>query len=223
MVFGGLGVNLGRTADGERSALSKSPQLDVLLAGYAIQRAECSAMYGTSTSMLGLIVGTMGFVVAFVDNLKEVSPIWLALLSILPWGMLSYHSVLIGVNAGHSYVCEVYERILAEVAPDGIVYREKGVGERVILGVTVGERILDHRRASISRVAAVVYAYLMKFVLPILYSSAILVALYEVSQFWFVFSVISILVGVAVVAINELKNVRHSEIKDIDRALRLSS
>ena len=72
--------------------------------------------------------------------------------------MLSYHSVLIGVNAGHSYVCEVYERILAEVAPDGIVYREKRVGERVILGVTVGERILDHRRASISRVAAVVYA-----------------------------------------------------------------
>lgn len=208
-------MNLGRTADGERSALSKSPQLDVLLAGYAIQRAECSAMYGTSTSMLGLIVGTMGFVVAFVDDLKEVSPIWLAL--------LSYHSVLIGVNAGHSYVCEVYERILAEVAPDGIVYREKRVGERVILGVTVGERILDHRRASISRVAAVVYAYLMKFVLPILYSSAILVALYEVSQFWFVFSVISILVGVAVVAINELKNVRHSEIKDIDRALRLSS
>ena len=53
----------------------------------------------------------------------------------------------------------------------------------MILGVTVGERILDHRRASISRVAAVVYAYLMKFVLPILYSSAILVALYEVSQF----------------------------------------
>ena len=223
MVFGGLGVNLGRTAYGERSALSKSPQLDVLLAGYAIQRAECSAMYGTSTSMLGLIVGTMGFVVAFVDNLKEVSPIWLALLSILPWGMLSYHSVLIGVNAGHSYVCEVYERILAEVAPDGIVYREKRVGERVILGVTVGERILDHRRASISRVAAVVYAYLMKFVLPILYSSAILVVLYEVSQFWFVFSMISILVGVAVVAINELKNVRHSEIKDIDRVLRLSS
>ena len=216
-------MNLGRTAYGERSSLSKSPQLDVLLAGYAIQRAECSAMYGTSTSMLGLIVGTMGFVVAFVDNLKEVSPIWLALLSILPWGMLSYHSVLIGVNAGHSYVCEVYERILAEVAPDGIVYREKRVGERVILGVTVGERILDHRRASISRVAAVVYAYLMKFVLPILYSSAILVALYEVSQFWFVFSVISILVGVAVVAINELKNVRHSEIKDIDRVLRLSS
>ena len=63
----------------------------------------------------------------------------------------------------------------------------------------------------------------MKFVLPILYSSAISVALYEVSQFWFVFSVISILVGVAVVAINELKNVRHSEIKDIDRVLRLSS
>ena len=223
MALGGLEGDLSRTAGDGQCALSKSPQLDVLLAGYAVQRAECSAMYGTSTSMLGLIVGTMGFVVAFVDNLKEVSPIWLALLSILPWGMLSYHSVLIGVNAGHSYVCEVYERILAEVAPDGIVYREKRVGERVILGVTVGERILDHRRASISRVAAVVYAYLMKFVLPILYSSAILVALYEVSQFWFVFSVISILVGVAVVAINELKNVRHSEIKDIDRVLRLSS
>lgn len=216
-------MNLGRTADGERSALSKSPQLDVLLAGYAIQRAECSAMYGASTSMLGLIVGTMGFVVAFVKDFKEVSPVWLALLSILPWGMLSYHSVLIGVNAGHSYVCEVYERILAEVAPDGIVYREKRAGDRVILGVTVGERILDHRRASISRVAAVVYAYSMKFVLPILYSSAILVALYEVSQFWFVFSVVSVLGGATIVAINEFKNACRSEVKDIDGVLRLSS
>ena len=71
--------------------------------------------------------------------------------------------------------------------------------------------------------AAVVYAYLMKFVLPILYSSAILVALYEASRLWFVFSVISILVGVAVVVINELKNFRRSEVKDIDRVLRLSS
>ena len=216
-------MNLGRTAYGERSALSKSPQLDVLLAGYAVQRSECSAMYGTSTSMLGLIVGTMGFVVAFVKDFKEVSPVWLALLSILPWGMLSYHSVLIGVNAGHSYVCEVYERILAEVAPDGIVYREKRAGDRVILGVTVGERILDHRRASISRVVAVVYAYSMKFVLPILYSSAILVALYEVSQFWFVFSVVSVLGGATIVAINEFKNACRSEVKDIDGVLRLSS
>lgn len=223
MALGGLEVNLSRTAGDGQCALSKSPQLDVLLAGYAVQRAECSAMYGTSTSMLGLIVGTMGFVVAFVDDLKEVSPIWLALLSILPWGMLSYHSVLIGVNAGHSYVCEVYERILAEVAPDGIVYREKRGGGRVILGVTVGERILDHRRASISRLAAVVYAYTTKFVLPILYSSAILVALREVSYFWFVFSVVAAMVGVTVVAINELKNAGRSEVKEIDRALRLSN
>lgn len=223
IVFGGLEVDLGQTSGGERSSLSKSPQLDVLLAGYAVQRSECSAMYGTSTSMLGLIVGTMGFVVAFVKDFKEVSPVWLALLSILPWGMLSYHSVLIGVNAGHSYVCEVYERILAEVAPDGIVYREKRAGDRVILGVTVGERILDHRRASISRVVAVVYAYSMKFVLPILYSSAILVALYEVSQFWFVFSVVSVLGGATIVAINEFKNACRSEVKDIDGVLRLSS
>ena len=173
--------------------------------------------------MLGLIVGTMGFVVAFVDDLKGVSPIWLALLSILPWGMLSYHSVLIGVNAGHSYVCEVYERLLADVAPEGVVYREKGGGERVILGVTVGERILDHRQASISRVAAVVFAYLSKLVLPLLYSSAILVALREVSLFWFIFSTIAVSAGVIVVAINEIRNADRSEVKEIDRVLRSSN
>lgn len=216
-------MDLSQTAGGGRSSLSKSPQLDVLLAGYAVQRAECSAMYGTSTSMLGLIVGTMGFVVAFVDDLKGVSPIWLALLSILPWGMLSYHSVLIGVNAGHSYVCEVYERLLADVAPEGVVYREKGGGERVILGVTVGERILDHRQASISRVAAVVFAYLSKLVLPLLYSSAILVALREVSLFWFIFSTIAVSAGVIVVAINEIRNADRSEVKEIDRVLRSSN
>jgi hypothetical protein len=68
-----------------------------------------------------------------------------------------------------------------------------------------------------------VYAYSMKFVLPILYSSAILVALYEVSQFWFVFSVVSVLGGATIVAINEFKNACRSEVKDIDGVLRLSS
>ena len=33
----------------EADSLSKSPQLDVLLAEYAVQRADCSAIYGSST------------------------------------------------------------------------------------------------------------------------------------------------------------------------------
>ena len=107
---------------GEMNSLSKPPQLDVLLAGYAVQRADCSAIYGASTNMLGFIVGTMGFVAVFVGDPGRVSPIWLALVAVLPWGMLSYHSLMVGMNAGHSYVCEVYERLIAEVAPEGLIY-----------------------------------------------------------------------------------------------------
>jgi len=154
---------------GEVNSLAKSPQLDVLLAGYATQRADCSAIYGASTNMLGFIVGTMGFVAVFVGNSSRVPSIWLALVAVLPWGMLSYHSLMVGMNAGHSYVCEVYERLIAEVAPKGLIYHEKEKKEKIILGVTVGERFLDPKRASISRSAASIFAFIASVGVPLVY------------------------------------------------------
>lgn len=204
---------------GEMNSLSKPPQLDVLLAGYAVQRADCSAIYGASTNMLGFIVGTMGFVAVFVGDPGRVSPIWLALVAVLPWGMLSYHSLMVGMNAGHSYVCEVYERLIAEVAPEGLIYHEKEKKEKIILGVTVGERFLDPRRASISRSAASFYAFIASVFLPLLYSVSLLINLWGRSWGWFMFAAIITSIGFIIVLANEVRNLVRPEVREIDKLL----
>ena len=200
---------------GDVNSLSKSPQLDVLLAGYAAQRADCSAIYGASTNMLGFIVGTMGFVAVFVGDPSRIPPIWLALVAVLPWGMLSYHSLMVGMNAGHSYVCEVYERLIAEVAPEGLIYREKEKGEQIILGVTVGERFLDPRRASISRSAASFFAFIASICLPLLYSVSLLINLWGKSWGWFIFAAIVTSIGFIIVLANQVRNLVRPEVKEI--------
>lgn len=204
---------------GEMNSLSKPPQLDVLLAGYAVQRADCSAIYGASTNMLGFIVGTMGFVAVFVGDPGRVTPIWLALVAVLPWGMLSYHSLMVGMNAGHSYVCEVYERLIAEVAPEGLIYHEKEKKEKIILGVTVGERFLDPRRASISRSAASFYAFIASVFLPLLYSVSLLINLWGRSWGWFMFAAIITSIGFIIVLANEVRNLVRPEVREIDKLL----
>lgn len=204
---------------GEMNSLSKSPQLDVLLAGYAVQRADCSAIYGASTNMLGFIVGTMGFVAVFVGDPGRVPPNWLALVAVLPWGMLSYHSLMVGMNAGHSYVCEVYERLIAEVAPEGLIYHEKEKKEKIILGVTVGERFLDPRRASISRSAASFYAFIASVFLPLLYSVSLLINLWGRSWGWFMFAAIITSIGFIIVLANEVRNLVRPEVREIDKLL----
>ncbi|WP_314157716.1 hypothetical protein [Actinomyces oris] len=204
---------------GEVNSLSKSPQLDVLLAGYAAQRADCSAIYGASTSMLGFIVGTMGFVAIVVGDPSRVPPIWLALAAMLPWGMLSYHSLIVGMNAGHSYVCEVYEQLIAEAAPEGLIYHDKGKKGKIILGVTVGERFLDPRRASVSRSAASFFAFFASLFLPILYSASILSGLWSRSWWWFMFAVTFVSIGFVIVLVNHVKNLVRPEVKEIDELL----
>ena len=204
---------------GEVNSLAKSPQLDVLLAGYATQRADCSAIYGASTNMLGFIVGAMGFVAVFVGNSSRVPSIWLALVAVLPWGMLSYHSLMVGMNAGHSYVCEVYERLIAEVAPKGLIYHEKEKKEKIILGVTVGERFLDPKRASISRSAASIFAFIASVGLPLLYSVSLLIDLWSKSRGWFIFAVVITSIGFIIVLANDVRNFVRPEVEEIDKLL----
>jgi len=199
---------------------AKSPQLDVLLTGYAAQRADCSAIYGASTNMLGFIVGTMGFVAILVGDPGRVPPIWLALAAMLPWGMLSYHSLIVGMNAGHSYVCEVYEQLIAKAAPEGLIYHDKGKKDKIILGVTVGERFLDPRRASISRSAASFFAFFASLLLPILYSVSILSGLWGRSWGWFVFAATFASIGFIIVLVNDVKNLVRPEVKEIDELLK---
>lgn len=196
----------------EADSLSKSPQLDVLLAGYAVQRADCSAIYGSSINLLGLIVATMGLVSVVVGDPVRIPPMWLAFIAVFPWGVLAHHSLMVGMNAGHSYVCEVYERLIAEVAPKGLLYKENGKGEGVILGVTVGERFLDLKRASASRRAATVFALLANIFLPLWYSVAIIVNIWGRSVGWFCFSVAVVSMGFFVVGANIVGNVRRVEV-----------
>jgi hypothetical protein len=122
---------------------------------------------------------------------------------------------MVGMNAGHSYVCEVYERLIAEVAPEGLIYREKEKGEKIILGVTVGERFLDPRRASISRSAASFFAFIASICLPLLYSVSLLINLWGKSWGWFIFAAIVTSIGFIIVLANQVRNLVRPEVKEI--------
>ena len=116
-------------------------------------------------------------------------------------------------------MCEVYERLIAEVAPEGLIYHEKEKKEKIILGVTVGERFLDPRRASISRSAASFFAFIASVCLPLLYSISLLINLWGRSWGWFTFTAIVTSIGFIIVLANEVRNLMRPEVKEIDRLL----
>ena len=85
--------------------------------------------------------------------------------------------------------------------------------------MTVGERFLDPRRASISRSAASFFAFFASLFLPILYSVSILSGLWDRSWGWFVFAATFASLGFIIVLVNDVKNLVRPEVKEIDELL----
>jgi hypothetical protein len=190
-------------------------QMDIVLSSYAAQRADCAAMFGASANMLGFAVSSLGLAIIFFNDPKTTPIEWLFLIAVVPWALLSYHSLMVGAAAGHSFECREYERLIAEEAPSRITYKEYERGHKVILGASIGERFINPGVAPVLRKIAWYYSVILMYALPLIYSVSIAYHLRTHSVFWAAATLIVAVVGVVIVALNQRNNVRNSEINDI--------
>lgn len=190
-------------------------QMDIVLSSYAAQRADCAAMFGASANMLGFAVSSLGLAIIFFNDPKTTPIEWLFLIAVVPWALLSYHSLMVGAAAGHSFECREYERLIAEEAPSRITYKEYERGHKVILGASIGERFINPGVAPVLRKIAWYYSVILMYALPLIYSVSIAYHLRTHSVFWAAATLIVAVVGVVIVALNQRSNVRNSEINDI--------
>ena len=190
-------------------------QMDIVLSSYAAQRADCAAMFGASANMLGFAVSSLGLAIIFFNDPKTTPIEWLFLIAVVPWALLSYHSLMVGAAAGHSFECREYERLIAEEAPSRITYKEYERGQKVILGASIGERFINPNVAPVLRKIAWYYSVILMYALPLIYSVSIAYHLRTHSVFWAAATLIVAVVGVVIVALNQRNNVRNSEINDI--------
>lgn len=190
-------------------------QMDIVLSSYAAQRADCAAMFGASANMLGFAVSSLGLAIIFFNDPKTTPIEWLFLIAVVPWALLSYHSLMVGAAAGHSFECREYERLIAEEAPSRITYKEYERGHKVILGASIGERFINPGVAPVLRKVAWYYSVILMYALPLIYSVSIAYRLRKHSVFWAAATLIVAVVGVVIVALNQRNNVRNSEINDI--------
>lgn len=190
-------------------------QMDIVLSSYAAQRADCAAMFGASANMLGFAVSSLGLAIIFFNDPKTTPTEWLFLIAVVPWALLSYHSLMVGAAAGHSFECREYERLIAEEAPSRITYKEYERGHKVILGASIGERFINPGVAPVLRKIAWYYSVILMYALPLIYSVSIAYHLRKHSVFWAAATLIVAVVGVVIVALNQRNNVRSSEINDI--------
>jgi hypothetical protein len=190
-------------------------QMDIVLSSYAAQRADCAAMFGASANMLGFAVSSLGLAIIFFNDPKTTPIEWLFLIAVVPWALLSYHSLMVGAAAGHSFECREYERLIAEEAPSRITYKEYERGQKVILGASIGERFINPGVAPVLRKIAWYYSVILMYALPLIYSVSIAYHLRTHSVFWAAATLIVAVVGVVIVALNQRNNVRNSEINDI--------
>jgi hypothetical protein len=190
-------------------------QMDIVLSSYAAQRADCAAMFGASANMLGFAVSSLGLAIIFFNDPKTTPIEWLFLIAVVPWALLSYHSLMVGAAAGHSFECREYERLIAEEAPSRITYKEYERGHKVILGASIGERFINPGVAPVLRKIAWYYSVILMYALPLIYSVSIAYHLRTHSVFWAAATLIVAVVGVVIVALNQRNNVRSSEINDI--------
>ena len=190
-------------------------QMDIVLSSYAAQRADCAAMFGASANMLGFAVSSLGLAIIFFNDPKTTPIEWLFLIAVVPWALLSYHSLMVGAAAGHSFECREYERLIAEEAPSRITYKEYERGHKVILGASIGERFINPGVAPVLRKVAWYYSVILMYALPLIYSLSIAYRLRKHSVFWAAATLIVAVVGVVIVALNQRNNVRNSEINDI--------
>ena len=200
-------------------------QMDIVLSSYAAQRADCAAMFGASANMLGFAVSSLGLAIIFLNDPKTTPVEWLFLIAVVPWALLSYHSLMVGAAGGHSFECREYERLIAEEAPSRITYKEyerasgpalrhQGAHE-VILGASIGERFINPGVAPVLRKVTWYFSVILMYALPLIYSVSIAYRLQERSVFWAAATFIVVVVGVVVAALNQRSNVRNSEINDI--------
>lgn len=197
-------------------------QVDILLAGYAAQRADCSAVFSNAVSFFGGTVAFIGVTLAFVQEPEKVPAPWLCVMAVVPWALLSYHSLLVGMNAAHSYVCEVYERELAAESPRVLVYEdERPYGEsargKILLGSSVGELFLDPNRASRARRFATYYSLVLLCALTLCFSLVILTEIYARNRIAFLASSVAVGIGVAIVVINFLKDLHRPEVQALEK------
>ena len=190
-------------------------QMDIVLSSYAAQRADCAAMFGARANMLGFAVSSLGLAIIFFNDPKTTPIEWLFLIAVVPWALLSYHSLMVGAAAGHSFECREYERLIAEEAPSRITYKEYERGHKVILGASIGERFINPGVAPVLRKIAWYYSVILMYALPLIYSVSIAYHLRTHSVFWAAATLIVAVVGVVIVALNQRNNVRSSEINDI--------
>ena len=203
-------------ADMSRPSMTQK-QIDVVIASYAAERADCAAMFGASTNILGFAVSSLGLAIIFLPNPKGVPEEWLFLISSIPWALLSYHSIMAGATGGHAFQCREYEHLIAKVAPDPIVYKEYENNDEVIFGSSIGERYITPRVARFPRWFACHFSVLLLCGLPALYSSSIIFHLFRRSIFWGVLTCCVALVGLVVVAVNHRENVVRPEIHETRR------
>ena len=153
--------------------------------------------------------------IIFFNDPKTTPIEWLFLIAVVPWALLSYHSLMVGAAAGHSFECREYERLIAEEAPSRITYKEYERGHKVILGASIGERFINPGVAPVLRKIAWYYSVILMYALPLIYSVSIAYHLRTHSVFWAAATLIVAVVGVVIVALNQRNNVRSSEINDI--------
>ena len=192
-------------------------QIDIVIASYAAERADCAAMFGVSTNILGFVVSSLGLAIIFLPSPKGVPEEWLFLISSIPWALLAHHSIMAGATAGHVFQCREYERLIAKVAPNQIVYKEYENNDEVIFGSSIGERYIAPRVSRFPRRFAWYFSVFLLCGLPALYSSSIIFHLFHCSIFWGVFTCCVALVGLAVVVVNQRENVLSSEIHETRR------
>lgn len=197
-------------------------QVDILLAGYAAQRADCSAVFSNAVSFFGGTVAFIGVTLAFVQEPEKVPAPWLCVMAVVPWALLSYHSILVGMNAAHSYVCEVYERELAAESPRVLVYEdERPYGEsargEILLGSSVGELFLDPKRASRARLLATYYSFGLLYILTACFSVVVLAEIHARNGVLFFITSLVVGVGVVIVVINLLNDFRRPEVQVLEK------
>ena len=83
----------------------------------------------------------------------------------------------------------------------------------------MGERFLDPKRASISRSAASIFAFIASVGLPLLYSVSLLIDLWSKSRGWFIFAVVITSIGFIIVLANDVRNFVRPEVEEIDKLL----
>ena len=198
--------------------VSKDPT-DVLTAAYVAQRADTTAVFVIAVSIISGAVGYMGAVAALVGNLANVNSWLLAILPVIPWPLLAYHSVLVGMNAAHSYGCEILEEEIRNLLSPHSRTREV----LKLVGVPIGERFLDPRQSGLIRGSASVYAYVLTVAAGAAFSAWLEFELWARvrathGQTLFIFALISTLlcfVGLIITVLNHIRNGLRPEVHEM--------